>query len=97
MKIKKILPRAEQILIIPEPEESRVTASGLIKPETVEQERKSFGVVKATGSKIKDIKVGDIVIFASLAGDEIEVEIGKEKVEYRILYDDEVLATIIEK
>lgn len=81
-----------------------VTKSGIVLPATADKEKKAQGKVVAVGSGEEivrlGLKVGDTVVFGKYSGDEVEVEEGSEKVEYKILYvgrekdESDVLATI---
>jgi chaperonin GroES len=75
-------------------EVEQITASGIVLPDTAEKERKAQGEVVAIGDgediKKLNLKVGDKVLFGKYAGDEVEVD----KVEHKILKDDEVLAVM---
>ncbi len=88
-----IKPLGDRIVVKPlEAEET--TKSGIVLPDTAEKERKAQGEVVAIGegekiAKLK-LKVGDKVLFGKYSGDEVEVD----KVEYKILKDEEVLAVI---
>jgi chaperonin GroES len=92
IKEKIIVPRGKYILVKQEKPEAKKSAMGLIIPDSVEQEQKARGVVEAVGSEIKDIKKGDDVIFGAYAGEELIVNIGLEKISYRLLYDDDIIA-----
>ena len=75
-------------------EQEQVTKSGIVLPDSAEKERKAQGKVVAIGSGEKiqklNLKIGDTVIFGKYAGDEVEVE----KVEHKILKDEEILAVL---
>lgn len=89
----KLRPLGNRIVVQPLSEEE-VTKAGIILPETVDKEKKAEGKVIAIGDGEKIIKlglkVGDKVIFGKYAGEEVKVE----KVEYKILSDEDVLAVI---
>ena len=94
MKEPKIVPRGSQVLVRPDPEKDRKSKSGLLTPSNVEQERKAVGTVIAVGPKIQDIKKGDRIIYGAYAGESISF--GNEtKVEYKILFDEDILAFIV--
>jgi len=92
------------ILVKPNPEESRVSESGIITPGVVELERKAIGTIVAISPMFENVtapydvgipKVGDKVIYGVYAGETL-ID-GKE--EYKLLYvsedrDNEVLAFI---
>ncbi len=74
--------------------EEEVTKSGIVLPDTVDKEKKAEGKIIAIGEGEKiiklNLKLGDKVIFGKYAGEEVKVE----KVEYKILSDEDVLAVI---
>lgn len=90
MKIPKIKPRSKQVLVKQDSEESRVSENGIVTPNSVDQEKKSTGVVIEVGGDIKDLKKNQRVIFGTYAGEIIKFK----DVEYRILFDEDVLAIL---
>lgn len=89
-----IKPRKKHILLKPEGEQSRISESGLITPSNVEQEKKSIGEVLAIGVGIDDLSIGDKVIHNTYAGEIIQFEEKGEQLEYIILHEEDILATI---
>lgn len=92
-KIPKIIPRGKQILV--QPDEAPLIEKeegGANRPVNEKEEPKAYGTVIAVGPEVKDpkMKKGARIIFAALAGDQINLE--QEKVEFRLLHDEEVLA-----
>lgn len=90
----KIKPRKNQILVQPDGEPSRQTEHGLIMPSNVEQEQKAIGTVVAVGPEIKDVKKGDRVLYGAFAGESIAFSRDPKKVDYKLLFDEDVLAFI---
>ena len=91
----KIIPRGKYILVTPDPEKSRVSDSGIVTPDNIEQEQKAIGTVEAVGSDVKGVKKGDRVIYGAFAGEKIKVsENLKENPDYILLFDEDVLAFI---
>lgn len=88
-----IKPLGDRVLVKPQAAEE-VTKSGIVLPDTAEKEKKEQGEIIAIGDGEKiqklNLKVGDKVLFGKYAGDEVEIE----KVEYKILKDEEILAVI---
>ena len=86
-------PLGDRVVVEPMSEEE-TTASGIILPDTVDKEKKAEGKIVAIGDgeKIKalGLKVGDKVIFGKYAGEEVTVD----KIDYKILTDEDVLAVI---
>lgn len=91
-KKTRIVPRAKQVLVKPDSAEARVTDSGLVVPSNIEQEQKAIGIVIAVGAEIKDIKVGDRVIYGVYVGEAIKLRENGKEVDYKILFDEDVLA-----
>lgn len=92
----KIKPRQKYILVKPDGEPSRQRSSGLVTPDSVEQEQKAVGTVISVGASIKDVKKGDRVVYGAFAGETLNFSSDPKKVEYKLLHDDDVLATIDE-
>lgn len=86
-------PLGNRVVIEPLSEEE-TTTSGIILPDTVDKEKKAEGKIIAIGDgeKIKalGLKQGDKVIFGKYAGEEVTVD----KIDYKILTDEDVLAVI---
>lgn len=97
-----IVPLGDRVLIRPLSEEELGTtsASGIIIPETVSQEKPERGTVVAVGEgRFNEegdervpmtLKAGDTVIFSKYGFDEVEVD----GVEYIIIREENVLAVI---
>ena len=101
----KIQPLSDFVLIEPLKEE-KTTSSGIIIPETAQEDRPQKGKVVAVGpGKINDkgekiamsVAVGNEVLFKKYGPDEIKVKVkdesGKE-VEYLIAREEDILAII---
>ena len=90
-----IKPLGDRVLVKPKIEQE-VTEHGIVLPDTVEKEKKAEGEVVAVGGGEKiakfGLKPGDTVIFEKWGGEEVEID----KVHYKILDHEKVLA-IIEK
>ncbi len=67
-----LIPLADRVLIDPIAND-QMTAGGLLLPEGAEG-RPYRGVVQAVGSKVKDVKPGDKVIFSKYAGGPFKFE-----------------------
>jgi len=91
---KTIIPRGKYVLIKPISKDSTETENGIIIPSMVEQEQKSQGEVVGAGLEVKDIKRGDIVIFGAYAGESVKVKEGKETVDYKLIFDEDIIAFI---
>ncbi|OHA65990.1 MAG: co-chaperone GroES [Candidatus Wildermuthbacteria bacterium RIFCSPHIGHO2_01_FULL_49_22b] len=94
----QIKPLADHVLIEPLEEEQK-TKTGILLPETAEQERSEQGTVVAVGpgKKGKDgkvipleVKAGDLVLFAKYGPSEVKVD-GKE---YLIAEEKDILAIL---
>lgn len=88
MKKLKIIPRKKYVLVKPDGKELPVSKSGLFTPGSVEQEQKSVGTVMQTGEDVVNINRGSKVIYATYAGEWIELD----DISYKLLHDDDVLA-----
>jgi len=90
-----ISPRGSWLLV--EPIKDEKTSGGLSLPDSVEKEIKAEGIVLAVGPKVEGISEGDRVIFGKYAGEDLQIgrpEEVKEKVDYKLLLDEDVLAII---
>lgn len=94
----KLRPLSNKIVLEPLGSEEK-TKSGIIIPETVNQEKPEQGKVLAAGpgklmedgklSKMS-VKVGDVVLFSKYSPSEIKID-GKE---YLVVSEDDVLAIV---
>jgi chaperonin GroES len=93
-----IKPLSNHIFLEPE-EEEKVTASGIVIPDTADKEKPMKGKVLAIGPGKRNskgeidpisVKVGDTVLFRKYGPDEIEVD-GKK---YLVGSEDDILAVI---
>lgn len=93
-----IKPLSDHVLLQPLKEEQK-TKTGILLPETAEQERSEQGTVIAVGPGKKgkdgkvtplDVKEGDIVIFTKYGPNEVKIE-GKE---YLIAEEKDILAIV---
>lgn len=94
MKNPNVKPRKLQILVKPDGEEARENKFGIITPGNVEQEQRAIGTVLAVGSDITDIKKDDRVIYGAYAGEKIKLKESNKDVDYILLFDEDVLATL---
>jgi chaperonin GroES len=82
-----LIPVRDKILVEPEKNETK-TSTGIYLPEDDSKIRK--GKVLAVGTEDIHVKEGDIVIYESYSGTEIELD-GKK---YHILKDKDVIAIL---
>ncbi|NOY83209.1 MAG: co-chaperone GroES [Nitrospirae bacterium] len=69
--------------------EAEKTASGLYIPDAA-KEKPQKGQVEAIGSEVKDVKVGETVLFDKYSGSKINLE----DTEYLILKEEDILGVI---
>jgi len=69
-----LVPLNENLVIQGMIENPAQTESGILIPDTIEKERPTQGVVIAVSEKIKEIKVGDKVLFSKYGATELEVD-----------------------
>ncbi|MDI9934698.1 co-chaperone GroES [Rhodococcus sp. IEGM 1351] len=81
-------PLANRVLAVRR-EAAQTTASGIYLPDS-HKEKPSMADVKAVGPDVKDIAVGDTIVFKEYALTELNVG----GTNYIVLKSDEVLATI---
>lgn len=87
----KIKPLKERVVVKYSSEELEKTPGGIYVPD-VAKEKPQKGEVIAVGSEVKEVKVGDTVLFDKYSGSKIKVD----DVEYLIIKEEEILG-IVEK
>ncbi len=94
----KIEPLHDKVVVKPLSKEE-VTASGIVLPDTVDQEKPMQGEVVAVGpGKLMEsgaraemsVKVGDKVLFTKYAPDEVEID----EEEYLVIDEEKILAIL---
>ena len=81
---KHVLPT--KVLLLPKKDEEKKTHSGLIIPETANKVS-SLGTVVIIGSAVKDIEIGNFVMFSPHAG----IKVKHEGTEYVLLNNTDIL------
>lgn len=87
----KIKPLGDNVLVKMKKQEKK-TQSGIVLPDTADDEKPQIGEVVAVGEDSKKIKVkaGDKIIFAKYSGTEIKID----NEEYLILKSEDILAVV---
>ncbi|MBM3256562.1 MAG: co-chaperone GroES [Candidatus Moranbacteria bacterium] len=87
----KIKPLGDNVLVKVKKQEKR-TKSGIVLPDTADDEKPQIGEVIAVGTDEKKIQVkaGDKIIFAKYSGSEIKID----EEEYLILKSEDILAVV---
>jgi chaperonin GroES len=87
----KIKPLGDNVLVKMRKQE-RKTKSGIVLPDTADDEKPQIGEVMAVGDDSKKIRVkaGDKIIFAKYSGTEIKID----NEEYLILKSEDILAIV---
>lgn len=67
----KIRPLGERVLI-KQTKQEETTKSGIVLPDTASKAKPIIGEVTAIGEAIKEIKIGDKVIYEKYAGTEVK-------------------------
>ena len=70
-------------------EEAEKTAGGLYIPESA-KEKPQKGVIEAVGSEVKEIKVGDVILFDKYSGSKINIDNN----EYLIIKEEDILGIV---
>src|SRR5258708_40197553 len=85
----KIKPLGNRILV-KQLSTEEITKSGIVLPDTADKEKKAQGKIMELGSGSEvaalGLKVGDTVVFGKYSGDEVEIDEGGKKQEYKVLY-----------
>ena len=81
-------PLGERVLV-ERVEETNTTASGIIIPDNA-KEKPSKAKVVAVSSEVKDVEVGDIVVFGKYSGNELALD----GIEYLVLETSDILGVI---
>lgn len=85
----KIKPLKERVVVKYSEEELEKTAGGIYVPD-VAKEKPQKGTVEAVGSEVKELKVGDVVLFDKYSGSKIKLN----DVEYLIIKEEDILGII---
>lgn len=70
-------------------EEADKTAGGLYVPDTA-KEKPQQGKVEAIGSEVKEVKVGDVILFDKYSGSKVKVN----DTEYLIIKEEDILGIV---
>ena len=70
-------------------EEAEKTAGGLYIRESA-KEKPQKGVIEAIGSEVKEIKVGDVILFDKYSGSKINIDNN----EYLIIKEEDILGIV---
>lgn len=84
-----IKPLKERVVVKYSDEEVEKTAGGLYVPD-VAKEKPQKGTVVAVGSKVKELKVDDVVLFEKYSGAKIKLN----EIEYLIIKEEDILGII---
>ncbi len=84
-----IKPLKERVVVKYSNEEIEKTAGGIYVPD-VAKEKPQKGTVEAIGSEVKELKVGDVVLFEKYSGSKIKLD----DVEYLIIKEEDILGII---
>ena len=83
-----ITPLADRVVAVRE-EAKTQTASGIYLPDS-SKEKPVVAEVKAVGTDVKHVKVGDKIIYKEYSTTELKID----TVEYLIVKEDDILATV---
>jgi chaperonin GroES len=83
-----IQPLADYVVAVAEEAESK-TASGLYLPDNAKEKPKTSKIV-AVGPEVKQVKVGDRIIYKSYSS--TDVKVGRD--EYMLVKEEDILATV---
>lgn len=83
-----ITPLADRVVAVRE-EAKTQTASGIYLPDNA-KEKPVLAVIKAIGPEVKELKVGDKIVYKEYSTTELKID----GTEYLIVKEEDVLATI---
>ncbi len=84
----KVKPLKDRVFVRYAEEEER-TAGGIYVPETA-KEKPQKGTVEAVGSEVKEVKVGNTILFDKYSGSKIK----SNDVEYLIIKEEDILGIV---
>ena len=84
----RVKPLKERLFVKFSQEEEK-TVGGLFIPDSA-KEKPQKGVVEAVGSEVKDVKVGDTVLFDKYSGSKVNID----EVEYLIVKEEDILGVV---
>ena len=84
----RLKPSKDKVVVEPVIEKTEL-ASGIIIPDSA-KEKPLTGIVRAVGSNVTEVKVGDTVLFGKYSGTEIKVD---EK-NYLLVYADDLMGVM---
>lgn len=70
-------------------DEAEKTAGGIYIPESA-KEKPQKGIIEAVGSEVKEIKVGNVILFDKYSGSKINIDNN----EYLIIKEEDILGII---
>ena len=70
-------------------EEAERTAGGIYIPESA-KEKPQKGIIEAVGSEVKEIKVGDVILFDKYSGSKVNIDNN----EYLIIKEEDILGIV---
>jgi chaperonin GroES len=90
--MKELQPINQNVVIEPEEEKELRTPSGLYIPDTAKEKKASGKVIAISNIENPEIAVGDVVIYKSYSGNEVELDDKK----YLIVQYSDILAKVVE-
>lgn len=69
--------------------EMEITAGGIYVPETA-KEKPQKGKVEAIGAEVKELKVGDAILFDKYSGSKVKID----NIEYLIIKEEDILGIV---
>lgn len=81
-------PLADRVVAVRDEAQTK-TASGLYLPDS-SKEKTTLATVKAVGKEVKDVKVGDKIVYKEYSVTELKVD----ATDYLIVKEEDILATV---
>jgi chaperonin GroES len=87
-KLMKFKPLKDRVFVTYS-EEGERTAGGLYIPDSA-KEKPQKGVVEAVGSDVKELKVGNTILFDKYSGSKVNID----NIEYLIIKEEDILGIV---
>jgi len=85
-----IVPLGNRVVVQPKEKEETKSASGIILPDSAQEDKSNIGTVVAVGEKVKEVSENDTVLYTEYGHETITID----DIDYKIMGEDKLLAVI---